>query len=146
MVAAEANFVIKRHPNRRPFGHSTLRYGDKLVASLSVQIFMLASVPPLQFLQELLILPRKGVLFCYLLGCFFFERAGPVDCGRTHFNVPLGTILSMYGPFFGSQRRALIYTTQDAKPSCWYSPFAVGCASRQKIRQPTNQMVLARMS
>ena len=38
------NFAFKQHPDRRPFGHCTLMYGAKLVASLSIQIFMLASV------------------------------------------------------------------------------------------------------
>ena len=79
-------------------GHSEiphLRYGAKRMVSLSVQTFMLVSVPPLQFFQKWRILSRKSALMCHLLGCFFSECFGPADCSRISFHVPFGTIFCM---------------------------------------------------
>ena len=104
------NFVFKRHPNRRPFGHSKLRYGAELVAFWSVQVFMLASVPPPcnscrngSFCRG-----RAYSFAAFLAASFPGTSVQPIAVALVNeIHVPLDTILNMHGPFFGSPRRAL---------------------------------------
>ena len=106
------NFVFKRRPNRRTFGHFTLKYGAKLVASFLYPskfscwlAYFFPAVPAgiAHYAEK----ERTILLPSWLLRTVPSVPTQPRDCDSTSFHVPLGTILNMHGPFFGSPRRAL---------------------------------------
>ena len=64
-------------------------------------------------MQECLILPRKSLILCRLIGFFFSERFGPADCDCTSLHVPLDTILNIHGAF-SVLKKSLVLTVRRA--------------------------------